>query len=229
MIIGIVGKASVGKDTAAQILSKLKNMPVASFARPLHEAAKFVFGNDCLEREKKELALPFDREGFDKMHDGWLIPFLETDEVRFITKDDQIFYNQIYPVFNDPVSGNFYEELSPRKFMQLLGTEYFRFCMDKFFVRLMHNSYEDVIIPDVRFENEAAICDFLIGIYRDVPSVNSHSSEDFAERLVDGADNDERGLVTAGNRKVDYLIVYNTQGIDDLERKLRKHVEWRNI
>ena len=75
MIIGLVGKAGVGKDTAAQILSKLKNMPVASFARPLHEAAKFVFGDDCLERDKKETPLSFGRDGFDKLHDGWLIPF----------------------------------------------------------------------------------------------------------------------------------------------------------
>lgn len=229
MIIGLVGKAGVGKDTAAQILSKLKNMPIASFARPLHEAAKFVFGDDCLERDKKETPVSFGREGFDKLHDGWLIAFLKTEEVQFITKDDQIFYNQIYPVFNDPVTGNFYEQLSPRKFMQLLGTEYFRFCMDKFFIRLMQNSYDNVIIPDVRFENEAAICDLLIGIHRDIPSVNAHSSEEFAETLLEGEHDGLVGTIPADNKFVEYLIVYNTQGIEDLERKLRKHVEWGNI
>lgn len=229
MIIGLVGKAGVGKDTAAQILSKLKNMPIASFARPLHEAAKFVFGDDCLERDKKETPLPFGREGFDKLHDGWLIPFLKTEEVQFITKDDQIFYNQIYPVFNDPVSGDFYEQLSPRKFMQLLGTEYFRFCMDKFFVRLMRNSYNNVIIPDVRFANEASICDLLIGIHRDVPSVNGHVSEEFAEYLVSGADDSEMGFVRPCYKKIKYLIVYNNYEISDLEQKLQKHVDFGNI
>lgn len=231
MIIGLVGKAGVGKDTAAQILSKLKNMPVASFARPLHEAAKFVFGDDCLERDKKETPLPFGREGFAKLHDGWLIPFLGTEEVQFLIKEnDQIFYNQIYPVFNDPVTGNFYEQLSPRKFMQLLGTEYFRFCMDKFFVRLMQNSYEDVIIPDVRFENEAAICDLLIGIHRDVPSVNNHSSEEFAELIIDDNDDGESGTVKiSGGMWHNYLIVYNTQDISDLEQKLQKHVDFGKI
>lgn len=222
MIIGLVGKAGVGKDTAAQILSKLKNMPIASFARPLHEAAKFVFGDDCLERDEKETPLPFDREGFDKLRDGWLIPFLKTEEVQSITKDDQIFYNQIYPVFNDPVSGNFYEQLSPRKFMQLLGTEYFRFCKDDFFVRLMQNSYKDVIIPDVRFENEAAICDLLIGIYRDVPSVNGHVSEEFADMLIEGENDGEKGMITLSDNCVDYLIVHNTLDIPDMERKLLK-------
>lgn len=223
MIIGLVGKAGVGKDTAAQILSKLKNMPIASFARPLHEAAKFVFGNDCLDRDKKETPLPFGREGFDKLHDGWLIPFLETEEVQSIIKEnDQIFYNQIWPVFNDPVTGNFYEQLSPRKFMQLLGTEYFRFCMDRFFVRLMQNSYEDVIIPDVRFENEAAICDLLIGIHRNVPSVNSHSSEEFADLLIEGDDDGEKGMITVGGHWVDYLIVHNNQDIPSMEQKLLK-------
>ena len=229
MIIGLVGKAGVGKDTAAQILSKLKNIPITSFARPLHEAAKFVFGDDCLKRDKKEKPLPFGFERFTKLRLGWLIPFLETEEVQFITKDRHIFYTRIFPVFTDPTTGDFYEQLSPRKFMQLLGTEYFRFCMDKFFVRLMQNSYENVIIPDVRFENEAAICDLLIGIHRDVSSVNTHSSEEFAERLIDGADDNERGLAQVGARKVDYLIVYNTQGIEDMEQKLRKHVDWGNI
>lgn len=223
MIIGLVGKAGVGKDTAAQILSKLKNMPVASFARPLHEATKFVFGDDCLERDKKETPLSFGRDGFDKLHDGWLIPFLKTEEVQFVIKEnDQIFYNQIWPVFNDPVTGKFYEQLSPRKFMQLLGTEYFRFCMDKFFVRLMQNSYEDVIIPDVRFENEAKICDLLIGIHRDVPSVNPHPSEEFADMLIEGEDDGEKGMIVLTDNCVDYLIVHNTLDIPDMERKLLK-------
>jgi hypothetical protein len=231
MIIGLVGKAGVGKDTAAQILSKLKNMPIASFARPLHEAAKFVFGDDCLERDKKETQMPFGREGFDKLHDGWLIPFLKTEEVQFVIKEnDQIFYNQIWPVFNDPITGKFYEQLSPRKFMQLLGTEYFRFCMDKFFVRLMQNSYKDVIIPDVRFENEAAICDLLIGIYRDVPSVNNHSSERFANFLIEDELDEHFGKVRSnGGEWKGYMIVYNTQDISDLEKKLRKHVDFGNI
>lgn len=229
MIIGLVGKAGVGKDTAAQILSKLKNMPIASFARPLHEAAKFVFGDDCLERDKKETPIPFGVEGFDKLREGWLIPFLKTEEVQSITNDEKIFYDLIYHVFIDSEHGEYpapYEQLSPRKFMQLLGTEYFRFCKDDFFVRLMQNSYKDVIIPDVRFENEAAICDLLIGIYRDVPSVNSHVSEEFADRLMEDEDDCDEGIITVDGAWVGYLIVHNTQDIPDLERKLRKHVDF---
>lgn len=102
MIIGLVGKAGVGKDTAAQILSKLKNMPIASFARPLHEAAKFVFGDDCLERDKKETPVSFGREGFDKLRLGWLIPFLETEEVQSVAKDRHIFYTRIFSCIYRP-------------------------------------------------------------------------------------------------------------------------------
>ena len=233
MIIGLVGKAGVGKDTAAQILSKLKNMPIASFARPLHEAAKFVFGDDCLERDKKETPMAFGVEGFDKLREGWLIPFLKTEEVQAVTNDEKIFYDLIYHVFIDAENGEYpapYEQLSPRKFMQLLGTEYFRFCKDDFFVRLMQNSYKDVIIPDVRFENEAAICDLLIGIYRDVPSVNNHSSEEFAELIIDDNDDGQSGTVKiSGGKWHNYLIVYNTHDISDLEQKLQKHVDFGKI
>lgn len=232
MIIGLVGKAGVGKDTAAQILSKLKNMPIASFARPLHEAAKFVFGDDCLERDKKETPMPFGSEAFDKLREGWLIPFLKTEEVQSITNDEKIFYDHIYHVFIDSEHGEYpapYEQLSPRKFMQLLGTEYFRFCKDDFFVRLMQNSYKDVIIPDVRFDNEAAICDLVIGIHRDVPSVNNHSSEEFADMLIEGEDDGENGMIILTDNCVDYLIVHNTLDISDLEQKLQKHVDFGKI
>lgn len=231
MIIGIVGKAGVGKDTAAQILSKLKNMPIASFARPLHEAAKFVFGDDCLERDKKETPMPFGIDGFNKMLDGWLIPFLNTEEVQSITKDEPIFYNHIQLVFIDSEGDDTYpapyEQLSPRKFMQLLGTEYFRFCMDDFFVRLMQNSYNAVIIPGVRFRNEAEICDLLIGIHRDVPAVNSHSSEEFADFLITDEPDGQAGTIRFdGGEWKPYLIVHNTQDISDLEQKLQKHFDF---
>lgn len=229
MIIGIVGKAGVGKDSAAQILSKLKNMPVASFARPLHEAAEFVFGDDCLERDKKEVPMPFGVDGFNKMYDDWLIPFLKTDEVMIITKGNNIFLHRPYLVFTDPTTGKIYKELSPRKFMQLLGTEYFRFCKEDFFLCLMRNSYTDVIIPDVRFENEASICDLLIGVYRDVPSVNSHVSEEFANMLMNNESDGGNSWINTGGNLVNCLIIYNTQNISDLEEKLQKHVDFGNI
>lgn len=229
MIIGLVGKAGVGKDTAAQILSKLKNIPIASFARPLHEAAKFVFGDDCLERDKKETPMPFGREGFDKLRDGWLIPFLETEEVQAITKDEKIFYELIYHVFIDTENGEYpapYEQLSPRKFMQLLGTEHFRFCKDDFFICLMRNSYNDVIIPDVRFRNEAEICDMLIGIHRDVPSVNQHSSEEFADFLITDEPDGQVGVIRFdGGEWKPYLIIHNTQDISSLEQKLQEYID----
>lgn len=229
MIIGIAGKAGVGKDTVAQILSKLKNMPIASFAQPLHEAAKFVFGDDCLERNKKEKLMPFGVRGFGNFYDNWLLPFLKIDEVQSITKNDKSFLHRPFPAFTAPYTGRFYQELSPRKFMQLLGTECFRFCKDDFFVRLMQNSYNNVIIPDVRFANEASICDLVVGIYRDVPSVNKHMSEEFADMLIKGEDDGKVGLVDVDGKQVSYLIIHNTQGIDELEQKLQKHVDFGKI
>ena len=94
----------------------------------------------------------------------------------------------------------------------------------------MQNSYDNVIIPDVRFENEAAICDLLIGIHRDVPSVNAHSSEEFAELIIDDNDDGQSGTVKiSGGKWHKYLIVYNTHDISDLEQKLRMYVEKGNI
>ena len=84
----------------------------------------------------------------------------------------------------------------------------------------MQNSYGGCIIPDVRFENEAKICDLLIGIHRDVPSVNPHPSEEFADMLIEGEDDGEKGMIVLTDNCVDYLIVHNTLDIPDMERKL---------
>ena len=77
------------------------------------------------------------------------------------------------------------EELSPREFQQLVGTECARAVSSTVFQEYLTRTHSYAIIPDVRFEEEADALDWLIVIDRDVPKLN-HQSEDFAWNLIQG-------------------------------------------
>jgi len=81
-------------------------------------------------------------------------------------------------------------KISPRRFCQLLGTEGGRavrptFWVDVFRARVAKSRATYVVTPDVRFGNEAAVCDLLIGVWRpSVFPVESHASEKEIPQLV---------------------------------------------
>lgn len=112
MLIGIHGKAGAGKDTLADIFVKEYGYEKYSFAKPLKDAVKAIFG-------------------WDERHVNG-----ELKEV------------------NDPFYG-----FSPRHAMQTLGTEWGRVCLrNDLWTRIAQQiiyKKENIVIPDVRFDNEA--------------------------------------------------------------------------
>lgn len=146
-LIGLTGKAGVGKDTVADYLVANYGFTKYSLADPIKDMLA-VIGVDARTRETKE-----------KPH----------------------------PVFG----------ASPRRMAQTLGTEWGRMCIrNDFWLKAaelhietvkMGNALDSVptfngiVIPDVRFENEAAWLRAQGGrlwhIIRDVPAVEAHSSE----------------------------------------------------
>lgn len=77
------------------------------------------------------------------------------------------------------------EELSPREFQQLVGTECARAVSSTVFQEYLIRTHSYAIIPDVRFKEEADVLDWLIVIDRDVPKLN-HPSENLALNLIQG-------------------------------------------
>lgn len=121
ILIGITGKARSGKDTTADILSKRFGLIKYSFATPIKEAAKVMFG-------------------------------LTEEHVNGEFKEDII-----------PWIG-----VSPRRIMQTLGTDWGRdIIRGDIWVQVAKRRFEGLseyldntfhcgmVIPDVRFENEA--------------------------------------------------------------------------
>ena len=175
MRIGITGLAGAGKDTAAEILSELSGIKVARYAAPLKQAALFVFGSTFDNRDTKEVRVPFygtalEDRAIEAANELQHILFRDWSE-----RDDfaERFMQIVHPQ----------EELSPREFQQLVGTECARAVSSTVFQDYLTRTHSYAIIPDVRFKEEADVLDCLIVIDRDVPKLN-HPSEDFAWNLI---------------------------------------------
>ena len=189
MRIGIVGLAGTGKDTVAQMLSELSGLPTVALAKPLHDAATHIWGTGCLERDQKEQQHIFGTNVFEWFY-SWHIKHLSEWNKTYgiVTETTLPKLGLVYSIFSN--GGKLRETISPREFMQSYGTEFWREVHPEIFIKLVRDQYESCIISDVRFENEAAICDRLIVVKRNgVEPVNAHTSELFATRFHEGIRN----------------------------------------
>jgi hypothetical protein len=177
-LIGIVGLAGSGKDTAcALLLEHLPDHYRYAFADPLKLFTMSVFGltdGQCYDNELKEKEINFripEHILFDrylkrtsalisKLNDDNaakrfntaienLPNFIKTLQSEIVTESTikRWFYTQM-------MGGNYLKfSTTPRKLLQLLGTEFFRECINRDVwttIAPKHN----IIVPDVRFANE---------------------------------------------------------------------------
>ncbi len=97
---------------------------------------------------------------------------------------------------------------TPRHTLQTLGTEWGRECLgEDFWVRIAQERIAAlggfVVIDDIRFENEAALCDILVRVERPgCGGEDGHSSETGEGLLPD-------------------VTIYNTQGVEELKLNVR--------
>ena len=177
MRIGITGLAGAGKDTAAEILSELSGIKVARYAAPLKQAALFVFGSTFDNRDTKEVRVPFYGTALE---DRAIEAANELQHILFRDWSERDAFAERFMQIVHPQ-----EELSPREFQQLVGTECARAVSSTVFQDYLTRTHSYAIIPDVRFKEEVDVLDWLIVIDRDVPKLN-HPSEDLAWNLIQG-------------------------------------------
>ena len=177
MRIGITGLAGAGKDTAAKILSEISGIKVARYAAPLKQAALFVFGSTFDNRDTKDVRVPFYGTSLE---DRAIEAANELQHILFRDWSERDDFAERYMQIVHPQ-----EELSPREFQQLVGTECARAVSSTVFQEYLIRTQSYAIIPDVRFKEEVYVLDWLIVIDRDVPKLN-HPSEDLAWNLIQG-------------------------------------------
>ncbi len=157
-IIGISGRKGFGKSTAAGILYKIlrrkENLVIVdSFASPIR-----TFVSSYLH-----------------------IPLEDT-----YTKKEVLI-----KLLNPSWEGLDVGEMTLRQFMQGFGTEACRSWISNLWVQHMamkiaqreSQGVEYLIIDDVRFSNESALCDYVILLDRDLPTDDQHESEQEFESL----------------------------------------------
>lgn len=200
--IGLIGLAGAGKDESAKIIQQLlPAFEIDRYASILKEAARQVFGENFDDRDVKEEMVFVTPQLWDKLWDACDYTALKVAEKAgyydlFMDKADQDFGNLTW--------------ISPRLFQQLLGTEVGRAIDPNIWVNYLRNQDRNLIIPDVRFDNE--LVDFNILITRHpVPQGTLHASEVFAAELQMS---DESYLY------VDEVI-YNDGSLSDLHTKLK--------
>ena len=162
-IIGFLGKARAGKDTAADYLVKNHGYIKMSFAHPLKEICRTLFGftDDQLYGNKKE-----------ELDSNWGVTPRRT--LQFIGTD--MFRNNIEKLFPD-IGNNFWAHCVKVKYEQ----------------ELKNNPNFKCVISDVRFQNEIDMINSLQGdvikVQRDVAdNIESqytlHESEINIDNLV---------------------------------------------
>ena len=220
MRIGITGLAGAGKDTAAEILSELSGIKVARYAAPLKQAALFVFGSTFDNRDTKDVRVPFYGTALE---DRAIEAANELQHILFRTELERDEFAERFMHFV-----HIQEELSPREFQQLVGTECARAVSSTVFQDYLTRTHSYAIIPDVRFEEEADVLDWLIAIDRDVPKLN-HPSEDFAWNLIknyrDGYFFDERNME---RYIMNSSYIRNNGTIQELRTKLEDTLKYMN-
>lgn len=206
--IGLIGLAGAGKDTVAVILQEAlkevgQEFEIDRYAGLLKETAQAVFGDNFDDRDVKEVLIPFT---FDlKLK---VIVELCNLAIKLNLTTQTYRYNQLCAEHFAAL-----DEISPRLFQQLLGTEVGRAIDENIWVNYLKNQDRNLIIPDVRFGNEDV--DFNILITRHpVPQGKLHASEVYAAELQ---------LSDNPYDYVDYVI-HNDGSIEDLKRKVQQLV-----
>lgn len=181
MKIGLIGLIGAGKDTFAEYLVKhLDGYEITRFALPLKLLTCRIFGmtlEEVEDRVLKEQDRPFNADhAIDEV-----FKFLQS-KLKFTDKEMDLASERYFEYFANIRS------ISPRLFQQWFGTEVVRYVRENAWRDLTINKKGNHIITDVRFSNEAAAMDVLIGIKREISHGRpEHASEHFAYDTLYGA------------------------------------------
>ena len=187
MKIGILGLMNSGKDTFASMLqeelSKLGyDFKIDRYAQPIKELTADIF---CLSVDAIEIREIKEQPRYvttDKLLRKCHVMLQDT--LGFNTEE----YTTAMTVVQESwVNVGHFTWLSPREFLQVFGTDVVRAVRPNAWVDILQERDENLIVPDVRFENE--LCDYNVLLQRHQLNTRpAHSSEHFAWDLenIDG-------------------------------------------
>lgn len=179
MHVGILGLAGSGKDTFAKMLQEEllalgHTFSLESYAKPLKVLTSIIFDltlDELEDRELKETPKEIDPDYAVQAVFNLLNKTLQFTPEELETASEKYF----------EVLGN-KTYLSPREFQQLFGTDVVRATKSTAWVDYLQAKKGNLIVTDVRFENELCGMNFLLMREQYVPEP-THVSEHFAWSL----------------------------------------------
>lgn len=189
-IIGITGLAGAGKDSFAgflenELAGRGWEVRTGSFAEPIRQISAHM-GLEPYDRDAKERPVDIESDDFrDKLYEAIESVLRE----RMEPNDRAHLY--CYTVEACEKFGSKNMRISPRQFMQVLGTEGGQRVRKTLWVDLARQLWQVfpgyVLVTDMRFEHEAKIADLIFNVNRPgVVPVNDHASEKLAAMLNQG-------------------------------------------
>lgn len=170
--VGILGLAGAGKDTFANmLLEHLPDFKIDRYARPLKELTCRIFNLTMQEVEDRVIKEKPKQVSRDVMIQE---VFSTLSDVLHFTDEEM-----------DKASELFFEHfqsaraMSPREFQQIFGTDVVRAVKPTAWVDRLQSVQDNLIVPDVRFENELCDVNYLLTRFEDVPRP-IHPSEHYA-------------------------------------------------
>lgn len=178
--VGILGLAGSGKDTFATMLQKhLTDFTIDRYAAPLKDLTAEIYNctlEELEDREFKEKPKQVSRDVMIEAVFYWLTVILRFTEEE-LDRASELFFEHFGSA----------KALSPREFQQRFGTDVVRAVKPDAWVQHLQSKEGNLIVPDVRFENE--LCDYNVLIYRaHNPPKPTHISEQFAWAIENNFD-----------------------------------------
>ncbi|WP_429498845.1 adenylyl-sulfate kinase [Robbsia andropogonis] len=201
-IIGITGLAGAGKDSFARelqlaLVASGKEARIDSFADPIRRISQLM-GLEPYGRDAKERRITLTADAFrDRLYAAIEVVLHDRLEghkraelYAYTVEACEKFEYGGNPKARPPTHGR-EMDISPREFMQILGTEGGQRVSKTLWVNMASMLWRAfpgfVLVTDVRFTHEAAMADCLFVVVRPgVVRVNGHKSEELADKLTQG-------------------------------------------
>lgn len=228
MIVGFLGLARSGKDTAAQMVIEIERLFLDkdgndsiyrrdSFAAPMKRLSISLFGKDSELPENKEKEVDVDMEDLNLI-------IHEIADMMAGSKADMEWeykYTNAYAHADEVLTKGIHDgKLSPRRFQQLVGTEIVRhlnptYWVDRLVADAAKHPEKITLVTDVRYQNELDVCDSVVHVKRDMNTrVHSHTSEQLATLAQ------ESGIADLLTKPVPFYTIVNNGTLEDLRKQI---------
>lgn len=211
--VGILGLAGSGKDTFANmLLEHLPDFKIDRYARPLKELTCRIFGltmEEVEDRVIKETPVQVSRDVVVQEVFGTLSDVLNFTNEE-LDKASELFFEHFQSA----------RARSPREFQQIFGTDVVRAVKPTAWVDRLRSVQGNLIVPDVRFENE--LCDYNIMVLSEFETPRpQHTSEHYAWDLEHSQVCTPVGMAAVDNNP-DYVSL---EQLTRLAKKFADHIK----